>query len=76
VAFSVYEQGGSSTGVSLRGRAEVKTGGDDAITVEIEAITRRYVPDPAEARDYISRWLHLRTIVSITPVALSGWREG
>ena len=74
-AFSVQEDQLTNTGVSLKGRAAIRTSGEGWVTDQIGAITRRYVPDEAEARDYIEKWVHLRTIVSLTPEKINAWRE-
>ncbi|MGQ0602361.1 MAG: pyridoxamine 5'-phosphate oxidase family protein [Anaerolineales bacterium] len=75
VAFSVQEEGAAARGVSIRGRAAIVTGDPSRVTDEIRAITLRYVPDPLEANVYIQRWPDLRTIVSITPEKITGWRD-
>lgn len=75
VAFSVQEEDTGARGVSLRGRAAVVTSDAAWVTDEIRAITLRYIPDPLEADAYIKRWPDLRTIVSITPQRISGWRD-
>lgn len=72
VAFSVQEDGPPYAAVSLRGRATIATGDDEAITQEIRRITRRYVAEPA-VEAYIRQWARLRTIVTITPERVSGW---
>lgn len=71
-AFSVQEEGPPYAAVSLRGRAAITTGDDEAITQEIRRITRRYVAE-TEIEAYIRRWARLRTIVTITPERVSGW---
>ena len=75
VAFSVQEADTGARGVSLRGRAAVVTSEAAWVTEMIRTITLRYIPDPAEADAYIQRWVDLRTIVSIRPVKVSGWRD-
>ena len=74
-AFSLHEDQLTNTGVTLKGRATILSGEADWVTEQIGAITRRYIPDEAEARDYIGKWPHLRTIVSLRPEKISGWRE-
>jgi hypothetical protein len=44
------------------------------VSDEIRQITRRYV-EAAEVENYIRRWMHLRTIVTLTPEKISGWRD-
>lgn len=75
VAFSVQEEGAAARGVSIRGRAAIETGDQVSVIDEIRAITLRYVPLPLEADAYIKRWPDLRTIVSVTPEKISGWRD-
>lgn len=75
VGFSVHENEVSSRGVSVKGRAKITTSDGDWVTQEIRRITRRYVPNHAEADPYIHRWRHLRTIVSITPEKVSAWKD-
>jgi PPOX class probable F420-dependent enzyme len=75
VAFSVQEEDTGARGVSVRGRAAVTTSDAAWVTDEIRAITLRYIPDPVEAEAYVQRWPDLRTIVSITPERLAGWRD-
>jgi len=73
-AFSVQEEHQASRGVSLRGRAASVTSDSEAVSDEIRHITRRYVETP-EVENYISRWMHLRTIVTLAPEKISGWRD-
>ncbi len=74
VAFSVQEDDAASRGVTIRGRATSVTSHSQAVSDEIRQITRRYVEAP-EVENYISRWTHLRTIVTLTPEKISGWRD-
>jgi PPOX class probable F420-dependent enzyme len=74
-AVSVQENELTSTGVSLKGRATIRTSAEAWVTEQIWAITRRYIPDEAEARAYIQNWQHLRTIVSLRPEKINGWRD-
>ncbi|MGH2524881.1 MAG: pyridoxamine 5'-phosphate oxidase family protein [Anaerolineales bacterium] len=75
-AFSVHEHELTSLGVSIKGRAEITTNEGQWVTGEIWRITRRYITDEAEVGPYINKWLHLRTIVSVTPEKISAWRDG
>ncbi len=75
VAFSVQEDQVSNFGVTLKGRARIVTSDGPWVTDQIWAITRRYIAAEPEAKTYIDRWLHLRTIVSITPEKIHAWRE-
>ena len=72
VAFSVQEDKPPYAAVSLRGRAALMTGDGEEVGQEIRRITRRYVEGP-DVEEYIQKWAHLRTIVSITPDQISGW---
>jgi PPOX class probable F420-dependent enzyme len=74
-AFSVHEDQLTNTGVSLHGRAAVQTSAEAWVSEQIAAITRRYMPAEAEAQAYIQKWRHLRTIVSLRPEKINGWRE-
>ncbi len=74
-AFSVQEDQLTNTGVSLKGRAAILTSEADWVTQQIWAITRRYIADEAAAHDYVAKWQHLRTIVSLKPEKVSAWRE-
>ena len=75
VGFSVHENEVASRGVSMKGHAQITTSDGDWVTQEIRRLTCRYVPDPAEVEPYISRWPHLRTIVSITPQVVWAWKD-
>jgi PPOX class probable F420-dependent enzyme len=75
VAFSVQEDREPFAAVLMRGTAQVVTGDDEGISAEIRRITRRYIEEPA-VESYIANWLHLRTIVSITPTKLTAWGRG
>jgi nitroimidazol reductase NimA-like FMN-containing flavoprotein (pyridoxamine 5'-phosphate oxidase superfamily) len=76
VGFSVHEnEVGGSRGVSTKGHAQITTSDGEWVTQEIRRLTYRYVSDPAEVEPYIDRWRHLRTIVSITPEAVSAWKD-
>ena len=74
-AFSVQEDQRTNTGVALKGRAAIRTGKEVWVTEQIWAITRRYIADEAEARAYVAKWQHLRTIVSLMPEKINAWRE-
>jgi PPOX class probable F420-dependent enzyme len=73
-AFSVQEDQPPYAAVSLRGQAGILTSDGEEVTEEIRRITRRYVAE-AHVEAYIRQWAHLRTIVSITPEATSGWED-
>jgi PPOX class probable F420-dependent enzyme len=75
VAFSVQEEQEPFGAVMMRGRAEVVTNDGDEVSAEIRRITRRYIQAP-EVENYVSHWLHLRTIVSITPHKITAWGKG
>jgi PPOX class probable F420-dependent enzyme len=72
VAFSVQEDEPPYMAVTLRGRATITTGDGEDVTQEIRRITARYVEEPHVA-EYMRKWAHLRTIISITPEQISGW---
>lgn len=74
VAFSVQETKPPYGAVTMRGRAEISTAGDDT-DEEIRRITRRYLAED-ELDGYVSAWPDLRTIVSIHPAAIRAWRQG
>jgi PPOX class probable F420-dependent enzyme len=74
-AFSVQEDEPPFGAVLMRGRAEVVTSEGPEVDEEIRRITRRYIPE-AEVESYIQDWLHLRTIVSLTPHAITAWGKG
>jgi nitroimidazol reductase NimA-like FMN-containing flavoprotein (pyridoxamine 5'-phosphate oxidase superfamily) len=74
-AVSVQENELTSTGALLKGRATIRTSAEAWVTEQIWAITRRYIPDEAEARVYIEKWRRLRTIVSLRPEKINGWRD-
>jgi nitroimidazol reductase NimA-like FMN-containing flavoprotein (pyridoxamine 5'-phosphate oxidase superfamily) len=75
VGFSLHESEVSSRGISATGRAQITTSDGAWVTEEIWRITRRYVPNRAEAEPYIHRWRHLRTIVSITAEKIRAWKD-
>jgi PPOX class probable F420-dependent enzyme len=74
-AFSVQEEAPPYSAVLMRGRVAVVTSDDPAIDAEIRAITRRYIA-AAEVDEYLSRWTHLRTIVSMKPDKITFWGRG
>jgi PPOX class probable F420-dependent enzyme len=75
VAFAVAEMDPPYAGVILRGEGTVRTSADEATAAEIRAITRRYIPE-GEVEEYVARWPHLNTIVTIRPSAVTGWIVG
>ena len=75
VAFSVQEGQPPFTAVVMKGQAEIMTGQDEAISVYIERIVRRYLPE-IQVASYIQQWSALRTIVTITPDKIIGWGTG
>ena len=75
VAFSVQEMGPPYVAVVMRGRAEVTTSDEVAVSDEIRRITRRYI-EPDDVEEYIAGWSTLRTIVTIRPEAISSWGRG
>lgn len=75
VAFSVQEDQPPFAAVTLRGRATLLTSDGEEVSQEIRRITRRYIIAP-DVENYIKDWLHLRTIVSITPEKISMWGVG
>ena len=72
VGVSVQEEGSDSMAVIMRGTASVETSDESSIDDEILRITRRYVPEPG-VEDYLSGWMHLRTMVRIEPHKLYVW---
>jgi len=74
IAFSVQETKPPYGAVTMRGRAEIRTGGADAED-EIWRITRRYLSEN-EVEGYVTAWSHLRTIVCIHPAAVRAWGRG
>jgi len=74
-AFSVQTFEEPYPAVVIRGTATVATADDTATIEEIRAITRRYVV-PEGVEDYIARWPHLRTIVTIVPAHVVSWSVG
>ncbi|MGQ0602115.1 MAG: pyridoxamine 5'-phosphate oxidase family protein [Anaerolineales bacterium] len=75
VSFAVQEDKPPFAAVILRGRAAILTGDGSEISDEIRRITRRYVEEP-EIENYIQGWLHLRTIVTLTPEKITAWGVG
>jgi PPOX class probable F420-dependent enzyme len=74
IAFSVQEARPPYGAVTIRGRAELSTGGADA-EAEIRRITRRYLAD-GELDGYVAEWSHLRSIVRVHPVGMRAWSRG
>jgi PPOX class probable F420-dependent enzyme len=74
IAFSVQEVKPPYGAVTMRGTAEIRTGGADAAD-ELRRICRRYLAE-GELEAYIAEWSHLRTIVHIHPSAITAWDRG
>ena len=75
VSFSVQEDKPPFAAVTMRGRAMILTSGSSEVSDEIRRITRRYIAEP-DVENYITGWLHLRTIVSLRPERLTAWGVG
>ena len=74
VAFSVQEAGPPFGAVTIRGTAEISTGGA-SLDGDIRRICRRYLAEE-EVDGYVATWSHLHTIVRITPAAIRAWSRG
>jgi PPOX class probable F420-dependent enzyme len=72
--FSVQEAKPPYAAVTMRGRAEICTGGAE-VEDDVWRITRRYLAE-SEAREYVTAWSDLRTIVRIYPEAVRAWNRG
>ena len=74
IAFSVQETSPPYGAVTMRGQAELTTGGADA-EAEIRRIARRYLA-AGELDGYVAEWSHLRSIVRIRPTDTRAWNRG
>lgn len=74
VAFTVQESMPPYGAVTMRGRAEASTTGDD-IGEDIRRIVCRYLAED-ESEPYVAAWSHLRTIVRIHPGTIRAWSRG
>jgi PPOX class probable F420-dependent enzyme len=74
VAFSVQESSPPFGAVTLHGRAEIITTGDE-IDTDIARIVGRYLAEN-ECEAYVAEWPDLRTIVRIHPVTVHAWDRG
>lgn len=73
VALTVCDSTDRFSGsVTLRGKATVTTGDDDSISREIRQVVGKYL-QPEEVDDYLARFTHLRTIVTIEPTFIRAW---
>ncbi len=75
VSFSVQEDRPPFAAVTMRGRVTIHTSDADEVSEEIRRITRRYIEGP-RVEAYIQNWLHLRTIVTLTPETMAAWGVG
>jgi PPOX class probable F420-dependent enzyme len=74
VAFTVQESKPPYAAVTMRGRPEASTTGDD-IDRDIYRIAGRYLAQD-ECEEYVAAWSHLRTIVRIHPATIHAWGRG
>jgi PPOX class probable F420-dependent enzyme len=74
VAFTVQESAPPYGAVTMHGRAEASTAGDD-IDGDVRRIVRRYLAED-EIEGYVAAWSHLRTIMRIHPETIRAWSRG